>query len=185
MPKLEDLPLEEQVSMPTSFQRELKDRPESLRAENVTGPSGTCTRYFKRTNPNTGRTEWRALTGQPCGPPPAARPPPPPPAIAPPRPAPVAAPCTPAHIYTNWGAAYSVQFSNEPGSSWIVEAQRLLSTTSALCPGQASQITEEMNRVLRNFSGSLQLIPIEIAPLVDFYRRALLAPAARGAIRLR
>ncbi len=85
--RFEDLPLDEQLALSASLQNELKSRPETRRgpgAKSNTG--GDCTRYFKRTNPNTGRTEWKVLTGQPCGPDAASAPRPPTPTPTPPRP---------------------------------------------------------------------------------------------------
>ena len=97
-------------------------------------------------------------------------------------PAAVVAPaaCARAFEFINWGVAYSVAFgSGTPGSAWGAEAQRLLGTLPALCAGEAAQITDEMNRVLRNFGGSLSLIPVQIAPLISFYQIALRPPASR------
>lgn len=87
--RFEDLPIEEQLALSPGSQNELKSRPPNRRGDGAKGAGGgNCTRYFKRTNASTGRTEWRVITGQPCGPDARPTPRPPPRPTPPPRPVP-------------------------------------------------------------------------------------------------
>ena len=89
--RFEDLPLEEQLALATSYQNELKSRPPERRGEGAkSAAGGDCTRYFKQKDARSGKTIWKVLTGQPCGPDarPTPRPPPPPPPARPPAPTP-------------------------------------------------------------------------------------------------
>lgn len=89
--RFEELPLEEQLTLATSYQTELKSRPPSRRGEGAKSTAGgDCTRYFKQTDPRTGKTIWKVLTGQPCGP--DARPAPTPRPLPTPTPRPVPTP---------------------------------------------------------------------------------------------
>ncbi len=180
--RFEELPLDEQLALSTSGQSELKSRPPHRRGSGAKSRlGGDCTRYFKRTNPNTGKTEWKILTGQPCGPDPFA------PRPQKPKPIPIAKPKTPAPPNCSAGSAHNahIQLFREldPNSTsalanWDARASALLRTELPLCSQFADQFITIGEEMLRGHGASRAAMP----PRMGFFIRYIDKIVA-GAIR--
>lgn len=172
MPTFEELTLEEQLSMPASYQAELKNRPQERRGEGARAAGGgECTKYFKRMRAD-GKIEWKILTGQRCGPTPPPQPEPTPRA-APPPPA-----CSSAGPWIGRIAYWDVNQSGNSGfvARWSADSRAAVGGLAPVCAAEVGALNDEIDRITRNFGGSRAAVPAQVRVPVEF-----LAIAARNA----